>query len=124
MLMHNRYNSSTGEFTVPSGGAGLYFLYVNFWVIGGKWVRFYVKLNNSDVCKAEIDTRATGSTADRYHAASGALTILTEGMSKEVTDEFYGTYHHFEGGGSKTQFVTEVGVGCELVNATEFSQMV
>ena len=84
MLMHNRYNSSTGDFTVPSGGAGLYFLYVNFWVIGGKWVRFDVKLNNSDVCAAEIDTRATGCTADRYQAGSGALALLREGISKGI----------------------------------------
>ena len=84
MFTRNRYNSSTGEFTVPSGGAGLYFLYVNFWVIGGKWVRFDVKVNNSELCKAEADTRSTGSTVDNYQAGSGALTLLREGMSKEM----------------------------------------
>ena len=84
MLIHNRYNSSMGEFTVPSGGAWLYFLYVNFYVIGGKYVLFDVKVNNSQVCKVEVDTVATGSTADRYQADSGALTLLREGILKGI----------------------------------------
>ena len=62
----------------------MHFLYVNFYVIGGKYVRFDVKVNNSQVCKAQFDTVATGSTADRYQAGSGALTLLREGMSYRI----------------------------------------
>ena len=75
-----RYNSSTGEFTVPSGGAGLYFLFIDFYVTGGEWARFDIEVNNAVVCMAEVNTDTTGSTGDQYPATCGALVLLREGM--------------------------------------------
>ena len=72
----SRYNNLTGEFTVPSGGAGLYFFHTSFFIIGGENGLFITRVNGMEVCRTESNTDVIG---DGYIASNGFLTLLTEG---------------------------------------------
>ena len=84
-MIHNRYDNSTGEFVVPSGGAGLYFLFIDFYVVGGEFARFDIEVNGAVVCMAEVKTDGTGSAVDDYPATCGGLALLREGMGILLT---------------------------------------
>ena len=45
MNLGGGYNSSTGKFTTPSGGAGLYYFYVHVLVDHGRWVWMNIRHN-------------------------------------------------------------------------------
>ena len=73
-----RYDSSTGEFTVPAGGAGLYFIYTNLYADDEKVADFVVQVNGVDLCEASSDMNH--SPGDNGTPSCGAVTILAEGM--------------------------------------------
>ena len=72
----NGYSGATGEFTVPSGGAGLYYLYAHFLFEAGNLVWIRMQVNGADLCVAFED----GLNAISYGGAScGAVVSLQEG---------------------------------------------
>ena len=72
----NGYSGATGEFTVPSGGAGLYYLYGHFLFEAGNLVWIRMQVNGADLCVAFED----GLNAISYGGAScGAIVQLQEG---------------------------------------------
>ena len=79
MVASYRYNSETGQFTVPPGGAGLYFFHIDMWVVGGELARFVITVNGVELCKAESDTTYTGDPSDDQATSCGAIALLEEG---------------------------------------------
>ena len=71
----NGYSGATGEFTVPSGGAGLYYLYGHFFDTGNR-VFIMMQVNEADLCAAYED----GRNGPTYGGSScGAVVPLQEG---------------------------------------------
>ena len=75
----NRYNSETGQFTVPVGGAGLYFFYTSFFAQDEQFADFLIRVNGTAICQAECDGNEAG-TNDNGAPSCAAVTTLTEGM--------------------------------------------
>ena len=72
----NGYDGSTGQFTVPPGGDGLYYLYAHFLFNRGKLVWIRMQVNDLDLCVAFED----GVNAPSYGGGScGAVVPLQEG---------------------------------------------
>ena len=72
----NGYDGATGEFTVSSGGAGLYYIYAHFLFQRGKLVWIRMQVNDADLCVAFED----GANAPSYGGGScGAVVALQEG---------------------------------------------
>ena len=77
----NGYDGTTGEFTVPSGGAGLYYLYGHFLFDRGKAVTTRMQVNDADLCVAYED----GIEAPSYGGSScGAVVPLQEGSFENI----------------------------------------
>ena len=73
------YNNATGEFTVPSGGDGLYFFYINFFADDTKITDFVVRLNRvTDLCYARADMNS-GGVADNGTPTCGAVATVSAG---------------------------------------------
>ena len=73
------YNNATGEFTVPSGGDGLYFFYINFFVDDTKITDFVVGLNGvTDLCYARADMNSD-DVADNGTPTCGAVATVSAG---------------------------------------------
>ena len=49
----NRYDSSTGTFTVPPGGDGYYYFSTYLFVIVEKLARFDIQINGETLCTAQ-----------------------------------------------------------------------
>ena len=73
-----RYNSTTGEFTVPAGGAGLYFFYTNFLADEQEFADFRIRLNGGQICVAYADMNNVGVN-DNGTPSCAVLAILAEG---------------------------------------------
>ena len=73
----NGYNNETGEFTVPTGGAGVYFLYFYTLISIGEFAGFAVTHNAESLCIAFGDHASVSS--DWPAASCGAVSILNEG---------------------------------------------
>ena len=77
----NGYNGATGEFTVPSGGAGLYYFYGHFVFDTGESVWIRLQVNDGDICVAYED----GRNGPTYGGSScGAVVLLQEGSIKKT----------------------------------------
>ena len=76
----SRYDSSTGQFTVPPGGAGLYFLYVNFFTAPLQDVDFGIRVNGQLLCSAHSDMDSANGN-DRGTPSCGAVAALTDGTA-------------------------------------------
>ena len=77
----NGYDGSTGEFTVPSGGAGLYYLYGHFLFDRGNAVTIRMQVNDGDICVAYED----GQNAPSFGGSScGAVLALQEGSLTKI----------------------------------------
>ena len=50
-----RYDSTTGTFTVPSGGDGFYYFSVYLWVRPDRAAYFEIELNGELICTAASD---------------------------------------------------------------------
>ena len=72
-----RYNGTTGIFTVPEGGSGLYFLYVHLITTTGNFAAFELKRNQEQICVAEGDNGSNGWNHDT--TTCGAVVQLNEG---------------------------------------------
>ena len=72
------YDSTTGQFTVPSGGAGLYFLYTNFYGDDRKHMDFFIRVNGTNLCAAFADMHSSG-VDDNGTPSCGAVAQLAVG---------------------------------------------
>ena len=74
----NAYDSTTGQFVVPSGGAGLYYFFAHFIVQDGLYATFRIEHNGAAVCDAAEDESEGG---DQPATSCGAVVLLAEGKS-------------------------------------------
>ena len=56
----NAYDSTTGQFVVPSGGAGLYYFFVHFLIQDGLYVTFRIEHNGAALCDSVGDETEGG----------------------------------------------------------------
>ncbi len=74
-----RYNKSTGAFTVPPGGAGLYYFSTHLSIQWGQHAAFHMKKNNDEaICKALGDNDNNGA-GDAAQGFCSGLAQLEEG---------------------------------------------
>ena len=76
VILGNGYNSETGNFVTPLGGAGLYFFYTHFQLQRGEYVQIDIRVNGMRLAQmVENDGNANG-----YPGGScGAAVVLDEG---------------------------------------------
>ena len=72
-----RYVSSTGTFTVPSGGDGFYYFSLYLLLEIAEWGRFNIEINGEVLCLAQTDQQST--LTGEGQAACSAATYATEG---------------------------------------------
>ena len=71
---------------MPSGGAGLYFFYTNFYADDSKVTDFVIRVNGAELCNAKADM--DGASADNGIPSCGAVIVLAEGTNHDVTGVF------------------------------------
>ena len=71
------YDVTTGDFTVPTGKAGLYYFYVHFSHAVGKEGDFYLQVSDTVICRSVGDD---DSGNDSSSSSSSCVANLTEGM--------------------------------------------
>ena len=74
----DRYDSTTGTFTVPPGGDGYYYFSAYFLVSTAEFALFDIQINGQVLCTARGDD--TDSTNDEAQAACSAATYATAGL--------------------------------------------
>ena len=78
MNYFSRYNSTTGEFTVPPGGDGLYFFYMNLRLSDQESAYFRIMKNAAEACRAVTDFDNAGVN-DFGMISCGTLDLVAEG---------------------------------------------
>ena len=78
-VFHNRYNSTTGIFTVPPGREGFYYLSVYLIISSAEFGYFDIVINGDLLCTAFGDQGDTP--LDVGSAACNAATYATEGTA-------------------------------------------
>ena len=73
-----RFDSTTGTFTVPPGGDGLYYFSVYLTVIQYDYGRFNIQVNGETVCTAFGDANSRTFT-DIVHTCCSGVAIVAEG---------------------------------------------
>ena len=73
---NDRYDSSTGTFTVTPGGDGFYYFSTYFFVEYDVWARFSIEINGETLCTAQ-----TSQTDTRGQSACSAAIYTAEGWS-------------------------------------------
>ena len=79
------YNSSTGQFTTPSGGARFYYFYVHVLVDHGKWVWMNIRHNGVTVAIMAEDEFGGD---DNPAASCGAVIMMQEGNNLLTCDMY------------------------------------
>ena len=74
----NGYDNTTGEFVVPSGGAGLYYFFVHFLIQDGLYATFRIEHNGAAICDAVADESAGG---DMPATSCAAMVLLSGGKN-------------------------------------------
>ncbi len=73
-----RYNSATGIFTVPTGGAGVYYFSSYIMVNGGKYGYFVLTLNGNIMCTMVGDHNNSGI-GDMIQTGCSGMAELQDG---------------------------------------------
>ena len=73
----DRYDSTTGSFTVPPGGTGLYYFSTYLGVSVSEYGRFDMVLNDETVCTAEGDS--SNVSGDRSQGLCSMVLDIAEG---------------------------------------------
>ena len=77
------YNNATGEFTVPPGGDGLYFFYINFFADDADITNFVVRVNGvRDLCYARADMNNV-AVSDNGTPSCGAVATVSAGKGSK-----------------------------------------
>ena len=75
-----RYDNGTGEFTVPPGGAGLYYFYVHILCDNDEQVTVGMRKNEAIVCYAYAGIRDESAVNEAHSTSCGAVVTLEEGI--------------------------------------------
>ena len=73
------YDNETGEFTVLSGGAGLYYFFVHFLCDLDEQARLDLRKNGDVVCRAYARIRDESAVNEAHTGSCGAVVALHEG---------------------------------------------
>ena len=76
MNLINRYDSTTGTFTVPPGGDGFYYFSTYLLVVSGKHGYFDMQINGELLCTAQT----VHSTSNYGPAVCGGASYILEGL--------------------------------------------
>ena len=79
LLFVYRYDSTTGTFTVPPGGDGVYYLSVYLVTPGGEVAYFEIEVNGQALCSAMADLNASPSGDEAETACHGVADIAEGG---------------------------------------------
>ena len=71
------YDSTTGIFTAPPGGAGLYYFYTHLLFLANEYSNFIIRHNGADLCDAFEDN----DNGDHGMSSCGAAVVLEEGKT-------------------------------------------
>ena len=85
-----RYDSSTGEFTVPTRGAGLYYFYAHVLIDDGEEANLSRRKNEDRLCSLNGDSNHSG-TRDFATGTCAATVMLNAGnrvFANSVTSNF------------------------------------
>ena len=80
-----RYDSTTGIFTVPPGGDGMYYFSTYVLVQVGEWGRFDMTLNDVVICSIYPDHSTSG---DNDYAPGSCSAVVDIVAGKNVQSEF------------------------------------
>ena len=80
-IKNSRYDSSTGIFTVPSGGDGFYYLSTYLRIDDGEYGLFDLTVNGIEICKAAGDNSFSGMN-DYDQGTRSAVVLLAEDRLK------------------------------------------
>ena len=83
-IFHCSYDNSTGVFTVPPGGDGLYYFSTYLLVDYGKYGAFNIAINDDVICTAFGDD--SGSGAEYSYAGCSATAEAVEGTFFLITE--------------------------------------
>ena len=78
-----RYDSTTGTFTVSSGGDGYYYLSVFLTVDGGEYAYFNVEINGERICTAFSDQEESPENDSKLTSCSGVV-YAVEGICENI----------------------------------------
>ena len=78
-----RYDSGTGEFTVPSGGAGLYYFFIHIQCDRGEQVTVTIRQNEAIFCNAYAGIRDENAGSEVHNSSCGGVVGLEEGMENQ-----------------------------------------
>ena len=78
-----RYDSTTGIFTVPPGGDGLYYFSTYFSVVYYEFARFDIRINGETICTAYGATNSS-TFPDPDHASCSRAALADEGKSESI----------------------------------------
>ena len=78
LMLDSSYDSTTGVFTVPSGGDGVYYFSTSVRVDFGETGRFDMHVNDNDICTTWPDNTDNG-TGDAATGSCSAVVDLVEG---------------------------------------------
>ena len=73
-LLHSSYNSTTGVFTVPSGGGGVFYFSASFLISPSVFARFDIRHNDDVICSGHGD-----SPGGQYATATCSAVISVSG---------------------------------------------
>ena len=76
-----RYNSTTGTFTVPTGGDGYYYFSVYFAIQGGHNGVFQLEINEQNICTAIVYTLHTD---DFGQSSCSGIIYVEEGKVQQL----------------------------------------
>ena len=76
LFIDYRYDSSTGTFTVPPGGDGLYYFSVYLRVEGDISLAFDVEHNGQLICRVYRDLTESPSTDSEMTSCSGVANVV------------------------------------------------
>ena len=80
-FFHCRYDNVTGEFTVPSGGAGFYYFFVHILCDNDEEVRVDLRKNAVVVCRAYAGIRDESAENETHNGSCGAVVTLEIGTT-------------------------------------------
>ena len=78
------YDETTGLFTVPPGGDGLYYFYTHLQFLPDEYSNFIIRLNGDDLC----DVFEDNDNGDYGMSSCGAAVVLEEGKSHSLCRTF------------------------------------